>query len=100
MHQSKLAIDSRRKTRPDNADDSGIQQRARRIMAYEIADREVDDIGSHNERRMAERVLAALTHPNCPAEMFDFEKRKLARHIALRLMRMPGRSRPHVSSRA
>ena len=46
--------------------------------------------GTNHEQRLAQRILSALKHPNCPSSLFDFEAEKLARHIAVRMVRNKG----------
>lgn len=40
-----------------------------------------------SEANKYRRILAALQHPDCPVPMFDFDQRKLARHISIRMSR-------------
>ena len=52
-----------------------------------LDERDLEDIGSRDDYRLAQRVLAALQHPDSPMPMFDFEAKKLSRHIAIRINR-------------
>ena len=58
------------------------------MIGRAMQDRDIDDIGSTEDFRMASRIFAALLHPDCPVTVLDFEAKKLARHIAIRLNRI------------
>lgn len=36
-----------------------------------LDDRDMDDIGSEYDLRLAKRVMASLQHPDCPISMFE-----------------------------
>lgn len=61
-------------------------------MSYDTEEQGVDDMDGINERRLAQRVAAALRHPDCPLLILDHEASYLSRHIAIRLSRMPGKT--------
>lgn len=55
-----------------------------------MSERTVDDIGEREARKLGMRIFHALVHPDCPILILNHEGSLLARHIALRLTRMPG----------
>ena len=50
----------------------------------ELDDSDVSDIGTRDTQLMANRLLAAMKHPDCPSFMLDREASKLARFLAIR----------------
>lgn len=51
------------------------------------ADRDIEDMADTSDFRLAGRIFSSLLHPDCPIDIFEFEAKKLARHIAIRLNR-------------
>lgn len=56
-----------------------------------LADRNTNDLRGE-DHRFAQRILAAIKHPDCPTFMLDLEASRLARFITLRLKRQEGPS--------
>lgn len=60
------------------------------MLRVEIDERTMDDVENKTEYVLAQRFYCALLHPGNPVPMFDMDARKLSRHMAVRLSRMPG----------
>lgn len=52
-----------------------------------LDDRDMDDIDSPGDFRLAGRFYSMLKHPDCPVHMFDFEAKQLSRHLAIKYTR-------------
>ena len=46
-------------------------------------DRDIDDIKSPMDHRLASRFYAFFMHPDSPVPMFDFDAKRLSRHCAI-----------------
>lgn len=55
-------------------------------MSDKIQERSDEPAGT-DEASKFRQILAALKHPDCPIDMFDFDAQKLARHISIRMTR-------------